>query len=104
MNGFGPETEGEIFSETREKITEPPMYKVLLHNDDYTTMEFVVELLMSVFHKTIEDATRIMLNVHKTGQGICGVYTYEIAETKVETTHELAMERGFPLKSSFEKA
>ena len=104
MNGFSPKTEEGVISETREDITEPPMYKVLLHNDDYTTMEFVVELLMSVFHKTFEDATRIMLNVHKTGQGVCGVYTYEIAETKVETTHELAMERGFPLKSSIEKA
>jgi len=104
MNGLTPETEGEVISETREDITEPPMYKVLLHNDDYTTMEFVVELLMSVFHKTFEDATRIMLNVHKAGQGVCGIYTYEVAETKVETTHELAMERGFPLKSSIEKA
>ncbi|MBC2714252.1 MAG: ATP-dependent Clp protease adapter ClpS [Desulfobacteraceae bacterium] len=104
MNGLSPETEGEVISETREDITEPPMYKVLLHNDDYTTMEFVVELLMSVFHKTFEDATRIMLNVHKTGHGVCGIYTFEIAETKVETAHELAMERGFPLKSSIEKA
>ncbi len=104
MNGISPETEGEVIAETREDITEPPMYKVLLHNDDYTTMEFVVELLMSVFHKSFEDATRIMLNVHKTGQGMCGIYTFEIAETKVETTHELAMERGFPLKSSIEKA
>jgi len=104
MNDFSSETEGEIVSEIRDKITEPPMYKVLLHNDDYTTMEFVVEILMSIFHKTIEDATRIMLNVHKTGQGICGIYTFEVAETKVETTRELAMERGFPLKSSFEKA
>ena len=104
MNGLTPETEGEVISETREKITEPPMYKVLLHNDDYTTMEFVVELLMSVFHKTFEEATRIMLNVHKTGYGVCGIYTFEIAETKVETTHEFATERGFPLKSSIEKA
>jgi ATP-dependent Clp protease adaptor protein ClpS len=104
MNGFSPETEGETVSKIREEITEPPMYKVLLHNDDYTTMEFVVEILMRIFHKSIEDATRIMLNVHKTGLGICGIYTYEIAETKVETTHELAMERGFPLKSSMEKA
>ena len=104
MNEFSPETEGDVVSETREEITEPPMYKVILHNDDYTTMEFVVEILMSIFHKSIEDATRIMLNVHKTGLGVCGVYTFEIAETKVETTHELAMERGFPLKSSIEKA
>jgi len=104
MSGFSPETGDQVVSETREKITEPPMYRVLLHNDDYTTMEFVVEILMNVFHKSIEDATRIMLNVHKTGHGVCGVYTFEIAETKVETVHELARERGFPLKSSIEKA
>jgi len=104
MNEFAPETEGEVISKTREELKEPPMYKVLLHNDDYTTMEFVVELLMSVFHKTFEDATRIMLNIHKTGIGICGIYTYEVAETKVKTTHELATERGYPLKSSIEKA
>ena len=104
MSGFSPETEGVVVSKTREDIQEPPMYKVLLHNDDYTTMEFVVELLMHVFHKNFEDATRVMLNVHKTGIGVCGVYTYEIAETKVEVTHELAKERGFPLKSSLEKA
>ena len=96
--------EGSILERDFVEIKEPRMYKVLLHNDDYTTMEFVVELLITVFRKTFEDATRIMLNVHKTGYGICGVYTYEIAETKMETVHELARERGFPLKSSLEKA
>jgi ATP-dependent Clp protease adaptor protein ClpS len=104
MNGFSPETEGEVVSETRDDVTEPPMYKVLLHNDDYTTMEFVVEVLIHIFHKSFEDATRIMLNVHKHGIGVCGIYTYEVAETKVETIHELAQQRGFPLKSSIEKA
>ena len=76
------------------------MYQVLLHNDDYTTMNFVVELLMGVFHKTFEEATRIMFNVHRSGIGVCGIYTFEIAETKVETVHQLARESGFPLKSS----
>lgn len=79
------------------------MYRVLLHNDDYTTMDFVVELLMNVFQKTFEEATRIMLRVHRAGRGVCGVYTYEVAETKIETVHQLATERGFPLKSSMEK-
>ncbi len=79
------------------------MYRVLLHNDDYTTMEFVVDILMHVFHKTIEDASLIMLNVHETGIGICGVYTYEVAETKVDTVHNLARDNGFPLRCSMEK-
>ena len=103
MGVNNPDTLEKVESKTREDITEPPMFKVLLHNDDYTTMEFVVDLLMVVFHKSFEEATRIMLNVHKTGYGVCGVYTYEIAETKLETVHELARERGFPLKSSMEK-
>ncbi len=79
------------------------MYRVLLHNDDYTTMDFVVELLMKVFQKSFEEATHIMLRVHRAGIGVCGVYTYEVAETKIETVHQLARERGFPLKSSMEK-
>ncbi len=79
------------------------MYRVLLHNDDYTTMEFVVEVLVHIFHKTIEDATRIMLNVHEKGIGVCGVYTFEVAETKVDTVHSIARDHGFPLKCSMEK-
>ena len=78
------------------------MFKVLLHNDDYTTMEFVVEILMYVFHKTVDDATRIMLNVHQKGIGVCGVYTHDVAETKVETVHRLARENGHPLKCTME--
>ena len=104
MGGISPDIKEKVKSETRKDVTEPPMFKVLLHNDDYTTMEFVVELLVGVFLKSFEDATRIMLNVHKTGHGVCGVYTYEVAETKAETVHQLASERGFPLKSSIEKA
>jgi len=79
------------------------MYRVLLHNDDYTTMEFVVEILVHIFHKSIEDAMRIMLNVHEKGIGVCGVYTYEVAETKVDTVHSIARDHGFPLKCSMEK-
>ena len=79
------------------------MYRVLLHNDDYTTMEFEVEVLVHIFHKTIEDATRIMLNVHEKGIGVCGVYTFEVAETKVDTVHSIARDHGFPLKCSMEK-
>ncbi|MDO9264835.1 MAG: ATP-dependent Clp protease adaptor ClpS [Desulfosalsimonadaceae bacterium] len=104
MNGFSPVTRDAVAPRTRDKIQEPPMYKLLLHNDDYTTMEFVVEVLMGVCHKSFEDATRIMMSVHRTGLGVCGIYTYEIAETKSETIHEMAKDRGFPLKSSVEKA
>lgn len=103
MSGHKPESEGDVLSETREDVTEPPLFKVLLLNDDYTTMEFVVEILRSVFHKSAEEATRIMLNVHIAGVGLCGVYTYEIAETKVDTVHTLANEHGFPLKCTMER-
>ena len=87
MNEHRPEIEEEVISETRDEIDEPPMYKVLIHNDDYTTMEFVVEILMLVFNKPPEEAVEIMLNVHQKGMGICGVYTYEVSETKVKTVH-----------------
>jgi len=103
MSGFTTQTQEQVDSKTRVVEKEPPMYQVLLHNDDYTTMNFVVELLVGIFHKNLEEATRIMLNVHRSGIGICGIYTYEVAETKVETVHQLAHERGFPLKSSIEK-
>ena len=103
MSEHRPDSEEFVTSDTEAEIEEPPMYRVLLHNDDYTTMEFVVEILMHVFQKPVEEATRIMLNVHKKGTGICGSYTYEVAETKVDTVHLLAKENGFPLKCSMEE-
>ena len=103
MNGYSPEIEEDVVSEVRDDIDEPSMFKVLLHNDDYTTMEFVVEILMLVFKKSPEDAVRIMLNVHHKGIGICGVYTFEVSETKVNTVHTLARQYGFPLKCTMEK-
>jgi ATP-dependent Clp protease adaptor protein ClpS len=103
MSSEIPELEESVLSETEEEIKEPSMYKVLLHNDDYTTMEFVVQVLMYVFNKSIEDATRIMLNVHKKGLGVCGVYTYEVAETKVEKVRALAKENQFPLQCTMER-
>ncbi len=87
-----------------QEIREPKMYRVILHNDDYTTMEFVVEILVKVFHKPVLDATRIMLDVHRKGKGICGVYTYDIAATRVAKVHQLAQKREFPLKCSLEEA
>jgi len=98
-----PESIEEVEDEIQEDLEEPPLYRVLLHNDDYTTMQFVVEVLMVVFNKSMEEATLIMLNVHKKGVGLCGVYPYEIAETKVDTVDSLARENGFPLKCSMER-
>jgi len=103
MGEYNPELEEEQLSDVREELTEPPMYKVLLLNDDYTTMDFVVDVLKYVFHKNTEEATRIMLNVHNNGVGVCGIYPYEVAETKVNTVDALAREHGFPLKCTMEK-
>jgi ATP-dependent Clp protease adaptor protein ClpS len=85
-------------------LQEPKMYRVILHNDHYTTMDFVVEVLMLVFHKPAAEATKIMLDVHKRGAGMCGVYTYDIASTKVTLVHNMAKRREFPLKCSLEEA
>ncbi len=98
-----PGLEESTETENEEKTKEPSMYKVLLMNDDYTSMDFVVDILTSVFHKSIEAAVKIMMSVHENGSGLCGVYTYEIAETKVETVHSLAEENGYPLRSTMEK-
>jgi ATP-dependent Clp protease adaptor protein ClpS len=103
MNTVHPEIESDGSTDALDKAVEPPMYRVVLHNDDYTTMEFVIEILAAVFRKTCGEAMRIMLNVHEQGVGVCGIYTFEIAETKVDTVHLLANESGFPLKCSMEK-
>ena len=103
MSQFNPDLEERIKSDTHAEVKEPPLYKVLLLNDNYTTMEFVVEVLRYVFNKTIEQATRIMLNVHQNGVGVCGIYPYEMAETKVNTVDALSRERGFPLKCTMER-
>lgn len=102
MNLHAPEIKESVIPETGEELRDPPMYKVLLHNDDYTTMDFVVEILKGVFNKSTEDATKIMLKVHVEGVGVCGVYTFEVAETKLNTVHVIAAERGFPLKCTME--
>jgi ATP-dependent Clp protease adaptor protein ClpS len=85
-----------------DKLARPPLYRVLLHNDDYTTREFVVEVLRSIFHHDETQAVRIMLHVHYRGIGIAGVYTREVAETKVHTVERLAREQEFPLRLSIE--
>jgi len=93
-----------VVTETEREVKLPPMYKVLLHNDDYTTMEFVVQVLQSVFHKTAADATQIMLHIHRSGIGVAGVYTQEIAETKVSTVEAMARQHEYPLKCTMEEA
>ena len=103
MSQYDPDSQEIVSAETLDDVREPSMYRVLLHNDDYTTMEFVVEILMGVFNKSVESATDIMLNVHRKGFGVCGLYTYDVAETKVETVSRLARENGFPLKCTMEE-
>ncbi|HBH61068.1 MAG TPA: ATP-dependent Clp protease adapter ClpS [Nitrospiraceae bacterium] len=93
----------KLETKKRQKVTSPPMYKVFLLNDNYTTMEFVVHILENVFHKPIVEATQIMLHVHNHGRGLAGVYTHEIAETKISTVHQLSHQKGFPLKCTLEK-
>ena len=93
-----------VLEKTREQTQEPELYHVFLLNDDYTTMEFVVQVLESIFNKGPAEAFRIMMLVHTQGQGLCGVFPWDIAETKVAVTHELARERGFPLRAVIEKA
>jgi len=89
---------------TERKLQKPKMYKVLLHNDDYTTMEFVVYILQAIFHRSAIDAVQIMLHVHKNGIGVAGVYTYEVAETRVAQVEALARQNEFPLRCSIEEA
>ena len=103
MSEYDPEIEESVESETDLEVEEPPMYRVMLLNDDYTTMEFVIEVLIYVFQKSPEEATRIMLNVHRNGIGVCGTYPYEVAETKVNTVETLARENQFPLKCIMER-
>jgi ATP-dependent Clp protease adaptor protein ClpS len=85
------------------ELKKPKMYKVVLLNDDYTSMDFVVEVLVAVFHKSVTESTKIMLDVHYKGKGIVGIYTYDIANTKVAQVEKMAEERGFPLKAAIEE-
>ncbi len=103
MGNYSPEADDAVRSEALDDVREPSMYRVLLHNDDYTSMEFVVDILQFVFNKSAKEAILIMLKVHNEGIGLCGVYTYEIAETKVDTVQVLTREREFPLKCTMER-
>jgi len=96
-----PKIEEEL--DTGLALELPKQYKVLLHNDDYTSMEFVIEVLMHVFHKNLADSEKIMLEIHHAGKGICGIFTHEIAETKVHQVKQLAKTNGFPLLATMEE-
>jgi ATP-dependent Clp protease adaptor protein ClpS len=98
-----PTTDHGILEDTRQKTRKPTLYKVILLNDDYTTMEFVIQVLESIFHKTPAEAYRIMMQVHTEGRGLCGAYSHEVAETKVGTTCDLARREGFPLQATLEE-
>jgi ATP-dependent Clp protease adaptor protein ClpS len=92
-----------VVTESKEKLEKPPLYKVLIHNDDFTTMEFVVLVLTNVFNRSEGEAFRIMLQVHVEGIGVAGVYTYEIAQMKAEKATSLARESEFPLLFTVEE-
>lgn len=89
---------------TEKKTATPPFFKVLMHNDDYTTMEFVIEVLREIFHKPATEAEKIMLTIHFQGVGNCGTYPYAIAETKADQVRQRARKSGFPLRCSLEEA
>ena len=96
--------QSQVVLETRPRTKKPSMYKVIMLNDDYTPMEFVVHVLERFFSKTREEATKIMLHVHQQGVGICGVFSYEIAETKVMQVMDCARQNQHPLQCTIEKA
>jgi ATP-dependent Clp protease adaptor protein ClpS len=96
--------DGDIRLDHDTVLQEPKMYRVILHNDHYTTMDFVIEVLVRVFHKPAAEAVKIMLDVHKKGTGMCGVYTFDIASTKISRVHYMARQMEFPLKCSLEEA
>ena len=104
MGGPGKGTAGEIKEKAKAVTQRPKLFHVVLINDDYTTMEFVVHVLESIFDKGPAEAYRIMMEVHTSGRGVCGAYTYEVAETKVAAVQEMARKEGFPLRAGIEEA
>jgi ATP-dependent Clp protease adaptor protein ClpS len=102
--GGDPGTGTGVVTRTRTETRKPSLYKVLMLNDDYTPMEFVVHVLQRFFRMSIEDATRVMLHVHQRGVGVCGIFTYEVAETKVSQVMDFAKQHQHPLQCTVEKA
>ena len=97
------EVDEKLKSKSRLKLKPPQSFKVLLHNDNFTTMEFVVYVLEKIFNKSLTEATQIMMHVHTNGIGVCGAYSYEVAEMKVESVHGLAEQYEFPLQATMEE-
>lgn len=97
--------EGQVITKQKEKIKikKPKSYKVVMFNDDYTTMEFVIEVLVNIFNKTVMEAEKIMLDVHEKGKGVAGIYSYDIAITKITTAMNMARQEGFPFKLAAEE-
>jgi ATP-dependent Clp protease adaptor protein ClpS len=99
----GRRREGGVAEKTRQRVAKPPQFKVVLYNDDYTPMDFVVALLESVFGKSPAESNALMLRIHRSGSGVAGLYVLEVAETKVATVHRMAEEHGYPLRSGVEQ-
>ena len=102
MGNEGTDEEAGAALAEKVKVEKPKMYQVLLHNDDYTTMEFVIHVLQKFFNKTYDEAHAIMLKVHHEGSGLCGIYTYEVAESKSAKVNKYSRSKGHPLKSTIE--
>ncbi len=100
---MGYKNEEEVSFENEEALSEIKRYKVVLLNDDFTSMDFVVEVLMELFDHTVDSAINIMLQIHRAGRGVCGLYTYEIAETKISQVEKRARENEYPLKAIMEE-
>ena len=103
MTGKPIRPSGAVLERHKQKTQTPKMYRVLLLNDDYTAMEFVVQVLENVFQKNPAEAFRLMMQVHTQGRAVCGTYTHDVAETKVETVCDLAKQQGFPLQANLEE-
>jgi len=104
QSGTNTGNKSKVVVKTAERVTSPPLFKVLMHNDDYTTMEFVIGVLQEIFHKPASEAEKIMLAIHFQGIGHCGTYPYAIAETKANQVRLRARKSGFPLRCSLEEA
>lgn len=98
----GKDEDVDVLERTEDEFKEPDMYKVVLHNDDFTTKDFVVQILAEVFHKSFPEATNIMLRAHRNGKAVVETYTYDIAQTKVKQVHQKAKQKGYPLRCTVE--
>lgn len=102
MSQYDRDMESDVVTKKKKKTKKPKRYRVIFHNDDYTTMEFVVQILETIFRKSSAEAAQIMLDVHRNGSGVAGVYTYSVAETRVGISMELARQEGHPLMVTME--